>query len=156
MIDMYCTSFSLGKILLSVGPLCTGLINAWLSHAGSRHNLTLPLALEANTKLLHNSDVSSTPSGVTMSISYRHFSSSLNGFCSTEATCLGGAWYGLLSGLSCNENVPSKHPIPLQILPNLVCILCVMVLLLLCLHLHYLMYRSNLLTCLDCLGCFNC
>ena len=27
---------------------------------------------------------------------------------------LGGAWYGLLSGFSCSENVPSKHPIPLN------------------------------------------
>ena len=23
----------------------------------------------------------------------------------------GGAWYDLLSGFTCNENVPSKHPI---------------------------------------------
>ena len=81
MMDMYCTLFSLGKISLSVESLGTGLINAWLNHAGSKHSLTLPLALGTNTKLLHHSDVSSTPSGVMMSISCRHFSS-LNGFCS--------------------------------------------------------------------------
>ena len=83
MINMYCTLFNLGNILLSVGPLCTGLINAWISCAGSKHSLTLLLALGTNTKLLHHSDVSSTPSGVMMSISYSHLSSSLNGSCST-------------------------------------------------------------------------
>ena len=41
-----------------------GLINAWFNCDGSKHNLTLPLALDTNTKLLHHSDVSSTPSGV--------------------------------------------------------------------------------------------
>ena len=82
MMDMYCTLFSLGNILLSVGPLCTGLINSWLSHAGSKHSLTLLLALGTNTKLLHHSDVSSTPSSVMMSIFCRHLSSSFNGFCS--------------------------------------------------------------------------
>ena len=83
MIDMYSMLFNLGNISLSVGPLCTGLINAWLSHAGSKHSLTLPLALGTNTKLLHHSNVLSTPSGVLMSISCSHFSSSLNGSCST-------------------------------------------------------------------------
>ena len=83
MIDMYCTLFSLGKISLSVGLLCTGLINAWLSCAESKHSLILPLALGTNTKLLHHSNVSSAPNGVMMSISCRHFSSSLNSFCST-------------------------------------------------------------------------
>ena len=31
---------------------------------------------------------------------------------------LGDAWYGLLSGSTCNENVPSKHPVPLNTSSN--------------------------------------
>ena len=42
--------FSLGSISFSVGPLCISLINAWISHAGSRHSLTLPFALGTNTR----------------------------------------------------------------------------------------------------------
>ena len=143
MIDMFCTLFSLGKILLSVGPLCTGLINAWLSHAGSKHSLTLPFALGTNTKLLHHSDVSSTPSGVMMSISCRHFNSSLNGFCSAYTTHLGGAWYGLLSGLSYNENVPLKHPIPLKSHQPPCVYSASWCCCFFCWHLHNLMNRSN-------------
>ena len=50
----------------NVGPLWTGLINAWFNLAGSKHNLTLPFALGTNTKLLHHSTVLSIPSGVIM------------------------------------------------------------------------------------------
>ena len=60
--DIYYTLFSFGKIWLSVGPLWTGLINAWFSLAGSKHSLTLPLDLGPNTKPLHHSVVSSIPS----------------------------------------------------------------------------------------------
>ena len=42
MMDIYCTLLSLGNILLSVGPLCIGLISAWLSCTGSKHSHTLP------------------------------------------------------------------------------------------------------------------
>ena len=52
----------------NMGPLQTGLINAWFHLTGSKHNLTLPFALGTNTKLLHHSAVSSIPSGVIMSI----------------------------------------------------------------------------------------
>ena len=100
MMDMYCTLLSLGSISFSVGPLCISLINAWLSCAGSKHSCTLPFALGTTTKLLHHSAISSTPSGAMMSSSCSHSSSSLNGFCNAYATRLGGAWYGLLSGLS--------------------------------------------------------
>ena len=51
----------------NVGPLQIGLINAWFNFAGSKHNLTFPFALGTNTKLLHHSTVSSTPSGVIIS-----------------------------------------------------------------------------------------
>ena len=54
-IDKYLTLLSLGSILFNVGPLCIGHINAWFNRAGSKHNLTLPLALGTNTKLLHHS-----------------------------------------------------------------------------------------------------
>ena len=81
MMDMYCTLLSFGSISFSVGLLCISLINTWLSHAGSKHSLTLPLALGTNTKLLHHSAISSIPRGAMMSISCSHSSSFLNGFC---------------------------------------------------------------------------
>ena len=49
MIDMYLTLLSLGSMSFNVGPLCMGLIGTWFNHAGSKHNLTLPLALGTNT-----------------------------------------------------------------------------------------------------------
>ena len=67
MIDMYPTLVSSGSMLFNVGSLCLGLINAWFNHAGSKQNLTLPLALGTNAKLLHHSDISSASSGVIMS-----------------------------------------------------------------------------------------
>ena len=66
-----------------------GLINAWFNHAGSKHNMTLPLTLSTNTKLVHHSDISSTPSGVIISSCCSLSNSSLNGFCSRYATHLG-------------------------------------------------------------------
>ena len=128
-IDMHCTLFGLGNILLSVRPLCIGLINAWLSHPRSRHSLTLQITLGTNTKLLHHSAVSCTPSGLMMSNLCRHSSCSLNGFCSAYTTHLGGTWYDLLSGLSYKENMPLKHSVPLKTSPNLLCTFCIMVLL---------------------------
>ena len=62
LIDKYLTLLSLGSMLFNVGPLCMGLVNAWFNHVESKHNLTLPLALGTNTKLLHHSDVLSNPS----------------------------------------------------------------------------------------------
>ena len=132
----------------NIGPQCIGLINAWLSHAGSKHNCILPFALGTNTKLLHHSAVSSTPSGIMMSSSCSCWSSSLNGFCSAYAMHLRGTWYDLLSGLSCKENMPSKHPILLNTSPYVSYILCVMAAILLCLCLYYLRKRSNWLICL--------
>ena len=120
-IDIYFTLLSLGNMLFDVGPLCMGLISAWFSLTGSKHNLTLLFALGTNTKLLHHSANSSTPRGVMMSIFCRHSSSFLNGFCNAYATHLSSTWYGLLSGLSCKENVPSKHPIPLKH-PQMCCV----------------------------------
>ena len=130
-IDKYLTSLSLSSISFNVGPLCMGLINAWFNHAGLKHNLTLPFALGTNTKLLHSSAILSTSSGVIMSSCCNLSSLSLNGFCSAYAIHLGGAWYGLLLGLSCNENVPSKHPMPLNTLSTSMCICCVSLVLLL-------------------------
>ena len=120
---------SFSSISLSVGPLCIDIINAWLSHTGSKHRCTLLFALGTTTKLLHHSAISSTPRGVMMSSSCSHFSSSLKGFCNAYAICLGGAWYGLLSGLSCNKNVPLRHPMPLKTSPYVLCIFCVISLL---------------------------
>ena len=96
MSDRYCTLLSFGNISFSVGPLCTGLISAYFNWVGSKHSLTLPLALGTGTKLLHHSDTSSIPRGVFVSCCSLS-SSSWNGFCSAYATCCGGTWYGLLS-----------------------------------------------------------
>ena len=63
-----------------VGPLCIGLISAWFKHAGSRHNVTFPLALGTSTKLLHLSDVSLTPQGAIMSCFCSLYNSSLKDF----------------------------------------------------------------------------
>ena len=88
-------------------------------------SMTLLLALGTSTKLLHHSDVSSTPRGVIISCCCSLSSSSWNGFCSAYATNHGGAWYGLLSVFSCKENVPSKHPMPLKhIIKVFVYLLC--------------------------------
>ena len=89
-IDIYFTLLSLGNMSFNMGPLCTGLINAWLNFAQSKHNLTLPLALGTNTKLLHYSAISPTPRGIIMSNICSQSNSSLNGFCSAYATIPGG------------------------------------------------------------------
>ena len=66
-IDIYFTLLSLGSILFNMGSLCTGVINTWFKLTESKHNLTIPLALGTNTKLLHHFVISSTPNGVIMS-----------------------------------------------------------------------------------------
>ena len=75
------TLFDLGKKLLSVGPLWTGLISAWLSPALSRHSLTFPLGFGTSTKLLHHPATSSMPSSVVMSCFRSHSNSSLKNIC---------------------------------------------------------------------------
>ena len=117
--ERYLTLLSFGNISFRVVPLCTGLISAWFNHAGSRHSLTLPLPLGTSAKLLHHSDVSFTSRGAIISCWCSISNSSWNGFCNVYATCLSGAWYGLLSGLSCKGNVPSKHPMSLKHHPSL-------------------------------------
>ena len=115
MIDIYLILLSFGNMLFSMGPLCIALINAKFICAGSKHSLTLLLALDASTKLLDHSNISFTPSGAIISCCCSLSNSSLNGFCSAYATRLGSTWYGLLSGFSCKETVPSKHTMPLNI-----------------------------------------
>ena len=132
--ERYLMLSNFGNISFSVGPMCIGLISAWFNHARSRHGLTIPLALGTNTKLLHHSDISLTPRDAIMSCCCSLSNSSWNGFCSAYAMCLGGAWYGLLSGLSCKENVPSKQPMPLNTSSKSLCICCVDSALFLC---HY-------------------
>ena len=121
--ERYFTLLCFGSISLSVSPLCTSL-SAWFSQAGSRHNLTFPFALGTSTKLLHYSEVSSTPRGAIMSCFCTLLNSSLNGFHSAYAMHLWGTWYGLLSSFNCNKNVPSKHPIPLNISSKSLCSCC--------------------------------
>ena len=112
--ERYFTLLCFNSISLSVGPLCTGLISAWFSCAGSWHNLTFQFALGCSTKQLHHSAVSSTPRDTMMYCFCNLFNSSSKGFYSAYALHLIDTWCGLLSSFSCNRNVSSKHPIPLN------------------------------------------
>ena len=48
--DVRChVHLSLGSKLSTVGPLCTGMMSAWLSPAWSRHSHTVPLGLHMST-----------------------------------------------------------------------------------------------------------
>ena len=123
--ERYFALLCFGRILFSVSPLCMGLNSAWFRCTGSRHNLTISLPLGTNTKLLHLSTDSLTHSGTIMSSFCSLSNYSWNGFCSAYATCLSSAWYGLLSGFSYKESVPSKHPILLNTSSKSICICCV-------------------------------
>ena len=46
-------------------------------------------------------------------------------FCRAKAIHLGGTWYGSLSGFTCNENVPSKQPIPVNTSLKSLCSCCI-------------------------------
>ena len=83
---------SFGRISIRMGTLCMGLISAWFRCAGSKHNPTIPLALGTNSKLLHHSADSLTPSGAIMLSFCSLSNSSWNGFWSAYATHLGSAW----------------------------------------------------------------
>ena len=113
---------TLGRISFNVGPLCTCLISSLLSLAGSRHNCTLSLVLGASEKLLHHSDVSCTPRGITTCCFCSLYNSSFKGFLSTYATLPGGTWSDQLPSLTCKLNMPSKHPVPENKSLNLLCI----------------------------------
>ena len=60
---MYCTFVSLGSISFNVGPLCISCTSAWLSLAGSWHSHKVSLGVGTITYPLHQSAVSSSPSG---------------------------------------------------------------------------------------------
>ena len=98
--ERYCVLFNFGNISLNVGCLWTGLINAWVSFSGSRHNLTYPFGFVTDTKVLHHSTVSSMPSGAMMSCCCSHSNSSLNGLCG------GYAMHLRLSGMACYQVWP--------------------------------------------------
>ena len=119
--DKYFTLFNFGKISLSVGPPWTGLRSAWMCLARSRHSHTLPLGFGMSIKLLHHSVISSMPKGVTLSCCWNLSNSSLNSFCRAYVMNCGDAWYSLPSGFTCNVNVPSKHPIPVDTCSNSFC-----------------------------------
>ena len=76
-------------LLLSVGPLWTGLLSVWLSLAKSRHTLTLSFGFHMRIKLLHHSAISSMAKGFIMSCCWSISNSSLNSFCSPYVTYLG-------------------------------------------------------------------
>ena len=134
MIDMYCMLFDFGRISFNVGPLCISLISAWLSHAlgpsitTPYHLLWVPTQSYCTILLFHllPTAVLWCPSLVVIVVPPGMVSAAHMPCASRECT-----WYGLLSSLSCKENVPLKHLILLNTLPYSSCILCVMALLLL-------------------------
>ena len=128
---MYVTPTSFGRIYFSVGPLWIGLISTLLSLIGSRHSLTVPFALGINMKLLHNLDVSSTPSE-TICCLFNLYSSSFRGSCKAFATLL---------GVICYVNCQIPH-----------------LLLYLLLYLHYYIYLPSYIPALSVLfhGFFFC
>ena len=123
-IDIYCTLMSFGNMSFNIGPLWVGLINAWFNLALGL-NITWPYhSLWVLTQSYYTTLLFHWPlEGWLYPFSSASPNSSLNGFCSTYTTHLSGTWYGLLSGLSCKENVPLKHPIPLNMLANILCTL---------------------------------
>ena len=89
----------------------------WFSLARSRLSQTFLLFLGTRTKLLH-SDNSSTPSGTIINCFDSLPISSLKGYYSAYAICLGGISYGLLPSLICKVNLPLKHPLPVNTASN--------------------------------------
>ena len=85
---------SLGRISLNVRPLCTGVISALSSLAGSRQDLSLPFIfiLGTSTKLLNHSYYSSMPRDANICCCYDVSSFSLRGSWSAYTTLLGGTW----------------------------------------------------------------
>ena len=116
--EIYFTLFDFRKISLSLGPWWTALTSTYFSLARSKHSLTFPLGLGTRPKLLYHSTGLSMPRGIMVFCWWSHSNSSLKGFSSAYATCLGGTWYGLLSDFTHKENIPLKQPIPLKHLQN--------------------------------------
>ena len=123
-----------------VGPLWIGFINAWLSPAVSRHRWTVPFSLGTITKLLHDLAVLSNPRGTIICCSCNLCNSFLSGSCSVYAMHMHGNWYTFASSLTNNENVPSKHPNPMNTslyLPCKSCAFCT------CHHISLLIWTGN-------------
>ena len=89
--------------------ICTGLFEASLSLAWSRHSLTFLLGLGTNTKLLPHSDVSSTHISIMICCFCGLSNSPLNGFGNVCVMHPGSACYALAPSFTCNEKVPFKH-----------------------------------------------
>ena len=117
---MYYLLVSLESMLLNIGPLCTGCSNACLWPAGSKHSHTVPLDLGTMIQLLYHYSVSPISNGASTYFCFSLSISFLNGSSNAYAAHLGGTWYGHSSSLSFNE-VPLKHPMPMNTLPHSLC-----------------------------------
>ena len=111
--ERYFALLYFGSTSFRVDPLCIGLISALFNHAGSRCSCTFPfafgLALSCYTILM-----SHHPYRYYYVLFGSLFNSSSKDFEVHMPHTLEGAWHSLLSSFSCNKNVPSKHPIPLN------------------------------------------
>ena len=95
--------------LCPCAQIWVALYRAWLDPGTCQ---TLPFAFGTKTKLLHHSNVSSTPRGSITCYFCNWPSSFLSGFWRAYGILLNGAWYGQLPSLTCNLYVPLKHWIP--------------------------------------------
>ena len=98
-----------------VWPLCTGLISVSLSLVESRYRQMVPFSFRSITKQLQHSAISSTPRGMLICCSCRCPSS----FSMVLVMDMLG-----VPSLTCNENVPLKHPIPKNITVCIVQFFC--------------------------------
>ena len=97
---------------MTVGPLCTTLISAWLHHAGSEYRQMVPFNFGTIVKLLHYSVVSSTPRGMIICCSCQCSNCFLNGSFNAYASCLGCARYVFVSSLIVTKICLLKNPMP--------------------------------------------
>ena len=80
----------LGSTSFIVGPLCTGLMSAWLSLMGVRHRQAVPLHVGSMTKLLHHCLFLPVPVVPVFRVHVVYPPLFLNGLYSAYAMCLGG------------------------------------------------------------------
>ena len=89
----YCIPGNIGKMSFYIEPLCTDLISAVLSLAGSRNSLTLPSVLGPSTRLLQHFDTLSTLKETIICCICSLINSSFRGSYGVYATILRSTWY---------------------------------------------------------------
>ena len=83
----------LREYVISSRALAHSLMSVWFSSMGSRQSLSFPVGLGTGTKLLHHSDVSSTPRGTKIWCFCNWSSSSLKSCCNVYGKHPGSTWH---------------------------------------------------------------